>query len=81
MFIEQEKQLVEKNYVENIDSPNMLSFFYHADKTCQINVTKEESNLYKVSFPMSNRSIHYATYFSSKSKAKDYLDFIIKSHL
>ena len=79
MFIEQEKQLIEKNYIDNCNE-NILSFFHKNDKTVQVNVIKQNSK-YKVSFPMSNNTIHYATYFNDKQKAKEYLDFIIKSHL
>ena len=80
MFIEQEKQLIDKNFKDLQDSNSLLSFFYKKDPQCQVNVTKVNSQ-YKVSFPMSNNSIHYATYFNKKKEAKEYLDFIIKSHL
>ena len=80
MFIEQEKQLIDKNFKDLQDSNSLLSFFYKKDPQCQVNVTKVDSQ-YKVSFPMSNYSIHYATYFNKKKEAKEYLDYIIKSHL
>ncbi len=79
MFIEQEKQLIKKNYIDNCND-NLLSFFHKNDTTQQVNVIKQNSK-YKVSFPMSNNTIYYATYFNEKQKAKEYLDFIIKSHL
>tara|TARA_Y100000992_G_scaffold264056_1_gene200623 strand:- start:705 stop:947 length:243 start_codon:yes stop_codon:yes gene_type:complete len=80
MFIEQEKQLINKNFQDREDRKSLLSFFYKKDPQCQVNITKVNSQ-YKVSFPMSNYSIHYATYFNEKKEAKEYLDFIIKSHL
>ena len=46
----------------------------------QINVSIVDDS-YKVSFPMLNHSIHYATYFKEKEKVKKYLNFIINSHL
>ena len=80
MFIEHEKRLIEKNYRENIDSSDILSFFHKNDPECQV-VVSEINNRFKVSFPMSNNDVQYATYFDDKEKAKKYLSYIIESHL
>jgi hypothetical protein len=80
MFIEQEKLLIEKNYEYNQKSDSILSFFYKDDHMSQINVSIVDDS-YKVSFPMLNHSIHYATYFKEKEKVKKYLNFLINSHL
>lgn len=80
MFIEQERKLIEKNYQDNENSKNLLSFFLKNDQQVQVNVSKIDEK-YKVSFPMSNNTIHYATYFTEKQEAKEYLDYIVTSHL
>ena len=79
MFIEQEKQLIEKNYIDNCND-NLLSFFHKNDKTVQVNVVKQNEK-YKVSFPMSNNTIHYATYFDNKADLIKYMNFILVSKL
>ena len=80
MFIEHEQRLIEKNYKENVESSDILSFFLKDDPECQV-VVSEKDKRFKVSFPMSNKEIQYATYFDNKKKAKDYLSYIIESHL
>lgn len=80
MFIEHEQRLIEKNYRENVESSDILSFFHKDDPECQV-VVSEKDKRFKVSFPMSNKEIQYATYFDDKKKAKDYLSYIIESHL
>ena len=80
MFIEHEKRLIEKNYIENFESSDILSFFHKDDPECQV-VVSEKDKRFKVSFPMSNKEVQYATYFDDKEKAKNYLSYIIESHL
>jgi len=75
MFIEQEKSLVQKNYIDNI-----LSFFYKDNPDRQVNVSLVETK-YKVSFPMSENTIHYATYFDTITQTKEYLDYLLETHL
>jgi len=80
MFIRHEKRLIEKNYIENNESNNILSFFHKDDSQSHVTVSKND-NRFKVSFPMSNKKVQYATYFQDKEKAKEYLSYIIDSHL
>ena len=80
MFIEHEKRLIEKNYTENAESTDILSFSHKDDPECQV-VVSEINNRFKVSFPMSDNDVQYATYFDDKEKAKKYLSYIIESHL
>tara|TARA_B100000795_G_scaffold166441_2_gene125235 strand:+ start:508 stop:768 length:261 start_codon:yes stop_codon:yes gene_type:complete len=86
MFIEQEKSLVQKNYIDNHQNnshkniDNILSFFYKDNPDRQVNVSLVETK-YKVSFPMSENTIHYATYFDTITQTKEYLDYLLETHL
>jgi len=80
MFIKHEQRLIKKNYRENVESSDILSFSHKDDPECQV-VVSEKDKRFKVSFPMSDNNVQYATYFDDKKKAKNYLSYIIESHL
>ena len=42
MFIEHEKRLIEKNYRENFESSDILSFFHKDDPECQVVVSEKD---------------------------------------
>lgn len=84
MFIDQEKSLVQKNYIDNShknkDSNHLLSFFYKDDIDRQVNISIIDKK-YKVSFPMSENTIHYTTHLDNLSQTKKYLDYLLETHL
>ena len=84
MFVDQEKSLVQKNYIDNShknkDSNHLLSFFYKDDPDRQVNISIIDKK-YKVSFPMSENTIHYATHFDNLHQTKEYLDYLLETHL
>ena len=85
MFIEQEILLVQKNYINNHQNnshniDNLLSFFYKDDPDRQVNISLVETK-YKVSFPMTENTTHFATYFDTITQTKEYLDYLLETHL
>jgi len=87
MFVDQEKSLMQKNYIDNShknkDSNHLLSFFYKDDPDRQVNISiiDKKYKKYKVSFPMSENTIHYATHFDNLQQTKEYLDYLLETHL
>ena len=78
MFMTFEKELIRKNYVTFPSSDSIFTYCSPSDKTCQINLTKEDDK-YKFSFPIGD--IHYATYFTDKEELNKYMNFILVSKL
>ena len=79
MFIEQERELIKKDYVASENNNTVVSFFYKSDPLSQIEIKKEKNN-YKVSFPISNRTAHYATKCKTKEEVRNYLNYLINNH-
>lgn len=75
-MIELEQKLIKKKFVRNEKSDDILFFYKKDDMTSQVNIQQIE-NKYKVSFPMSNDTIHYSSNFNSIKEATKYLNYIV----
>ena len=75
-MIELEQKLIRKNFIRNEKSNDTLFFYKKYDMTSQVNIQQKE-NKYRVSFPMSNDTIHYSTSFDSLQDATKYLNYVV----
>ena len=74
MFIGLEQPIINKGFVYNNKSNNLLSFHKIDDKLSQINL-QFKNNVYTFSFPIND--IHYSTKFTNKKNLIKYMNYII----
>ena len=64
MFLNLEKEIIRKDFIEIPNEKRIWSFGRSYDHLAQITLEYlPEKNKYKFAFPMSNNTIHYAIYF------------------
>jgi hypothetical protein len=75
MFLQIEKDIIEKKYTALHDDTKLFSYGFEEDKTKQINLSYID-NEYKFTFPI--QDILYSTIFKNEEKLVDYMNYILR---
>lgn len=78
MFMDLERQLVSKNYIE-YDNKNLLSYRKKNDPMSQIDI-EYVGNRYKFTFPLESGE-HYTSYTKEKEQVEKYANYIISTYI
>lgn len=79
MFIELEKNILSKNFQYfNDNNLNIWNFINKDDPTKQISL-QQKNEKYYFSFPVNE--VHYKTSFTDVDKLKNYISYILFSHI
>lgn len=81
MFQEHKQKLLQKNYKEYLHTNNILDFYHGNDIDRKIVISHTDKECFKVSFPILNSQVQYATYFNTKEKASKYLTLLLDLYL
>lgn len=75
MFLQIEKDIIEKKYTTLHDATKLFSYGFEEDKRKQINLSYID-NEYKFTFPI--QDILYSTTFKNEEKLIEYINYILK---
>jgi hypothetical protein len=75
MFLQIEKDIIEKKYTTLNDDTKLFSYGLDEDNTKQINLSFMD-NEYKFTFPV--QDILYSTTFKNEEKLVDYINYILR---
>ena len=78
MFLQIEKDIIEKKYTTLNDDTKLFSYGLEKDKTKQINLSFID-NEYKFTFPI--QDILYSTTFKNEEKLVDYINYILSERV
>ena len=83
MYASSEKQILNKNFIDNFfDKSNLWSYMDRADFKRQITFKwDKKSEKYCFSFPMNNKEYNYVAYFNTHKEAEEYMKFILNEYL
>jgi len=83
MYASSEKQLLNKNFVDNFfEKCNLWSYMDKTDFRRQITFKwRNDLKKYSFSFPMNNKEYNYVTFFNTHKEAEEYIKFILRDYL
>ena len=73
-----EKELVKKDFYEFENTSTSLIYCKNKDETAFFSLSKQDDGMWKVSFPLKNDTVNYATYFLSYLDAKTYAEELVQ---
>ncbi len=83
MYASSEKQIINKNFIDNFfESKCLWSYMDKNDFYRQITFTWDnDMKKYSFSFPMNKKEYNYIVYFDTHKEAEEYVKFILKDYL